>query len=70
VRHFAPSVNAIQMNDELGALIAGDNGTTYLPTTPLDAVFQHVGLAVAFAGVPVGTVTGATLIELKAISAH
>jgi hypothetical protein len=49
-------------------MIVGDNGTTYKPTTTLNATFQHSGLKVFFAGIPLSGANGATLLYIATIS--
>jgi hypothetical protein len=51
-------------------VIVSTDGTTYQPTTTLAATFQKDGLAVYFAGVPVGTQNGVTLMSLAMIAAR
>ena len=51
-------------------VIAGDNGTTYLPLAPLPVSLQQSGLAVVFAGVPLGTQNGMTLMSVATIGAR
>jgi len=49
--------------------IVGDDGTTYVPSTALQPTFQHDGMRVSFAGLPVTGQVGGTLIDVVAIGA-
>jgi hypothetical protein len=51
-------------------MIVGDNGTTYLPKAALPVSVQQNGLAVVFAGVPLGTQNGVTLMSVATIGAR
>jgi hypothetical protein len=49
--------------------IVGDDGTTYVPVDSLDLSLQVNDLRVFFAGLPLGTEDGATVIQLAKITA-
>jgi Fibronectin type III domain len=64
---FSAHGGTVFQNSNLDWEITGDDGMTYVPADALPDAFQTYGLRVIYAGVPVGTRNGLTVIQIVAI---